>query len=175
MSETATSRQNQESKSSASYTISVVASLTGLHAQTLRQYDRLGLVRPSRTKGRNRRYSAEDVRRLREVQRLSQEEGVNLAGIRLALDLVDQIRNLEDEVQHLRRIVRESSVSPRRMFTADSEGKVRLRPHRVRGAEISAQGRELTIDNRSDAWQALIRAYIENQARLRREDGKSDA
>ncbi|WP_304051100.1 heat shock protein transcriptional repressor HspR, partial [Jatrophihabitans endophyticus] len=64
------------------FVISVAAELAGMHAQTLRQYDRLGLVTPGRTVGGGRRYSARDVALLREVQRLSQDEGVNLAGIK---------------------------------------------------------------------------------------------
>ena len=64
------------------FVISVAAELSGMHPQTLRQYDRLGLVSPQRTTGRGRRYSARDVANLREVQRLSQEEGINLAGIK---------------------------------------------------------------------------------------------
>ncbi len=69
------------------YVISVAAELSGLHPQTLRQYDRLGLVSPGRASGRGRRYSARDVHRLREVARLSQEEGINLAGIKRILEL----------------------------------------------------------------------------------------
>ena len=64
------------------FVISVAAELAGMHAQTLRQYDRLGLVSPGRTPGGGRRYSPRDVALLREVQRLSQEDGVNLAGIK---------------------------------------------------------------------------------------------
>ena len=64
------------------YVISVAADLAGMHAQTLRNYDRLGLVTPQRTSGGGRRYSQRDVALLREIQRLSQEEGVNLAGIK---------------------------------------------------------------------------------------------
>ena len=69
------------------YVISVAAELAGMHPQTLRQYDRIGLVIPRRTKGRGRRYSAEDIAELREIQRLSQEEGINLAGIKRVLEL----------------------------------------------------------------------------------------
>ncbi len=69
------------------FVISVAARLAGMHPQTLRQYDRLGLVSPGRTSGRGRRYSPRDVALLREVQRLSQEEGVNLAGIKRILEL----------------------------------------------------------------------------------------
>ena len=77
------------------FVISVAAELAGLHAQTLRSYDRLGLVRPGRAAGGGRRYSPRDIALLREVQRLSQEEGVNLAGIKRIIELeqlVDQLR-----------------------------------------------------------------------------------
>ena len=82
------------------YVISVAAQLAGMHPQTLRQYDRLGLVCPDRTAGRGRRYSARDIQQLREVQRLSQDEGVNLAGIK-------RIRELEEQVAALSRRVAE--------------------------------------------------------------------
>lgn len=80
------------------YVISVAADLAGMHPQTLRQYDRLGLVRPSRTAGRGRRYSAHDVLLLREVQRLSQEEGVNLAGIKRIIALEAALARAEERV-----------------------------------------------------------------------------
>lgn len=70
------------------YVISVAAQLSGLHPQTLRQYDRLGLVSPDRTAGRGRRYSARDIELLRQVQQLSQDEGINLAGIKRIIELV---------------------------------------------------------------------------------------
>jgi MerR family transcriptional regulator/heat shock protein HspR len=69
------------------YVISVAAQLSGLHPQTLRAYDRLGLVSPGRSAGRGRRYSLRDILSLREVQRLSQEEGINLSGIKRILEL----------------------------------------------------------------------------------------
>jgi MerR family transcriptional regulator, heat shock protein HspR len=84
------------------FVISVAAQLAGMHAQTLRQYDRLGLVSPSRTRGGGRRYSARDVTLLREVQRLSQDEGVSLAGIQRILDLENQVKALRDRVVELR-------------------------------------------------------------------------
>ena len=73
------------------YVISVAAQLSGLHAQTLRAYDRLGLVSPGRSAGGGRRYSLRDVLALREVQRLSQEEGVNLNGIKRILELEHEL------------------------------------------------------------------------------------
>lgn len=79
------------------FVISVAAELAGMHPQTLRQYDRLGLVIPARTKGRGRRYTKRDVQRLRDVQRMSQEEGINLAGIRRILELERRVEALEEE------------------------------------------------------------------------------
>lgn len=73
------------------FVISVAAQLSGLHAQTLRSYDRLGLVSPGRTSGGGRRYSMRDIAMLREVQRLSQEDGVNLAGIKRIIDLENEV------------------------------------------------------------------------------------
>jgi MerR family transcriptional regulator/heat shock protein HspR len=83
------------------FVISVAAELAGMHAQTLRQYDRLGLVSPGRTRGGGRRYSPRDVALLREVQRLSQEDGVNLAGIKRIIDLESQVEALQARVHEL--------------------------------------------------------------------------
>jgi len=82
------------------FVISIAAQLSGMHAQTLRSYDRLGLVSPGRSPGGGRRYSARDIALLREVQRLSQEEGVNLAGIKRIIELeqlVDELKAKLDE------------------------------------------------------------------------------
>ena len=83
------------------FVISVAAQLAGMHPQTLRQYDRLGLVNPGRTAGGGRRYSARDVALLREVQRLSQEEGVNLAGIKRIIALEQEVDVLREKVGEL--------------------------------------------------------------------------
>lgn len=83
------------------FVISVAAQLSGLHAQTLRSYDRMGLVSPGRTSGGGRRYSMRDIVLLREVQRLSQEEGVNLAGIKRIIELENQVDALRAKVAEL--------------------------------------------------------------------------
>jgi len=83
------------------FVISVAATLAGMHAQTLRQYDRMGLVTPSRTRGGGRRYSGRDVALLRQVQRLSQEEGVSLSGIQRILELENQVSALRARVSEL--------------------------------------------------------------------------
>src|ERR1700733_3231797 len=83
------------------YVISVAAELSGMHPQTLREYERRGLVSPGRSAGRGRRYSMRDILALREIQRLSQEEGVNLSGVKLILDQhreLDQARRLVAEL-----------------------------------------------------------------------------
>src|SRR5258708_34821997 len=83
------------------FLISVAAELAGMHAQTLRTYDRLGLVTPRRTSGGGRRYSEHDVDLLREVQRLSQDEGVNLAGIKRIIELTNQVEALQARLREL--------------------------------------------------------------------------
>jgi MerR family transcriptional regulator/heat shock protein HspR len=88
------------------FVISVAAQLAGMHAQTLRQYDRLGLVSPGRTGGGGRRYSARDVALLREVQRLSHDEGVNLAGIKRIIELESHVDALRARVEELTAEVR---------------------------------------------------------------------
>jgi MerR family transcriptional regulator/heat shock protein HspR len=103
------------------FVISVAAELAGMHAQTLRQYDRLGLVSPGRTPGGGRRYSPRDVALLREVQRLSQEDGVNLAGIKRIIELESRVEALQSRVHELleelqiaenRRLAAEAAVPP---------------------------------------------------------------
>jgi MerR family transcriptional regulator, heat shock protein HspR len=83
------------------FLISVAAELAGMHAQTLRTYDRLGLVRPRRSSGGGRRYSQHDVDLLREVQRLSQDEGVNLAGIKRIIELTNQVEALQARLSEI--------------------------------------------------------------------------
>jgi len=80
------------------FLISVAAELAGMHAQTLRTYDRLGLVSPERSAGGGRRYSERDVELLREIQRLSQDEGVNLAGIKRIIELTNQVEALQSRI-----------------------------------------------------------------------------
>jgi len=83
------------------FLISVAAELAGMHAQTLRTYDRLGLVSPLRSSGGGRRYSQHDVELLREVQRLSQDEGVNLAGIKRIIELTNQVEALQSRLTEM--------------------------------------------------------------------------
>src|SRR5580704_5183071 len=80
------------------FVISVAATLAGMHPQTLRQYDRIGLVSPGRTSGRGRRYSARDLAMLREVQRLSQDEGINLAGVKRISELEAHVSALQQRL-----------------------------------------------------------------------------
>jgi MerR family transcriptional regulator, heat shock protein HspR len=83
------------------FAISVAARILGVHAQTLRGYERQGLIVPSRTKGRIRLYSIEDIRRAQQVRRLIEDLGVNLAGVEVILRLTERIRVLEDRIRQL--------------------------------------------------------------------------
>ncbi|MCW2542146.1 MAG: putative transcriptional regulator, MerR family [Frankiales bacterium] len=123
-------------ESAAVFVISVAAELAGMHPQTLRQYDRLGLVSPGRTSGRGRRYSARDIAQLREVQRLSQDEGINLAGIKRILALENQVHALSTrlvELEDARREAAQPSRGSRRLFAAGSAGDIVPRPLGRRG------------------------------------------
>lgn len=116
------------------FVISVAAELAGMHPQTLRQYDRLGLVSPGRTRGRGRRYSLRDIALLREVQRLSQDEGVNLAGVKRILELEEELVAARRQVEFLRDMLDPG----RRVFTADPAGTV-VADRRRPGADASRQ------------------------------------
>ena len=94
------------------FVISVAAQLAGMHPQTLRTYDRMGLVSPRRTAKRGRRYSARDIARLRLIQRLSQDEGINLEGIRRILHMQDDIDELRTRVEQPRLLCLVQSRSP---------------------------------------------------------------
>lgn len=81
------------------YMIGVAAELCGVHPQTLRQYERLGLVAPSRVGAKNRLYSDEDVARVRRIQRLTQQLGVNLAGVEIILRLLDDLEDMKVDLE----------------------------------------------------------------------------
>src|ERR1700755_3724498 len=93
--------KNPKEREARTFLISVAAELAGMHAQTLRTYDRLGLVSPDRSSGGGRRYSQHDVDLLREVQRLSQDEGVNLAGIKRIIELTNQVVALRARLKEM--------------------------------------------------------------------------
>ena len=106
--------KNPKERESRTFLISVAAELAGMHAQTLRTYDRLGLVTPRRTTGGGRRYSQHDVDLLREVQRLSQDEGVNLAGIKRIIELTNQVEALQSRLRELAAEVEQLRANQRR-------------------------------------------------------------
>jgi MerR family transcriptional regulator/heat shock protein HspR len=106
------------------FVISVAAELADMHPQTLRQYDRLGIVKPSRAPGKSRRYSQRDVNMLREVQRLSQE-GVSLEGIKRILELENQVSALQRRVLELTdELERRPQTFDTRIFAAGAAGDV---------------------------------------------------
>jgi MerR family transcriptional regulator, heat shock protein HspR len=135
------------------FVISRAAELAGMHPQTLRQYDRLGLVSPSRTSGRGRRYSLRDVATLREVQRLSQDEGVNLAGIKRILELEAEVQRLARQVEYLRSFVEPT----RRVFTADPRGDVVATRRVARQPRVPQQPRAITAAGAVVLWRPSAR------------------
>src|SRR3954462_11409661 len=94
-------KRSDDREAARTFLISVAAELAGMHAQTLRTYDRLGLVSPQRRSGGGRGYPPHDVDLLREVQRLSQDEGVNLAGIKRIIELTNQVEALQVRLREL--------------------------------------------------------------------------
>lgn len=84
------------------YMIGIAAQLTGLHPQTVRLYERLGLVTPHRVSNKNRLYSEADIDRLRQIRRFTQEMGVNLAGVEIILDLLQKMERLQEELETAR-------------------------------------------------------------------------
>lgn len=102
------------------YVISVVAKLVSLHPQTLRYYDKVGLLRPSRTEGRTRLYSRRDVERLRKITRLSVDLGVNLAGVEVILNMSKRIEELQEQLANLQK---------------QSERQIKLLQHRLQELE----------------------------------------
>lgn len=90
------------------YVISVVADLSGMHPQTLRMYERRGLIEPKRTSGNSRRYSERDVERLRRIHQLTHEQGLNLEGVRIVMDLEGQVERLQERLARTTRALAEA-------------------------------------------------------------------
>ena len=100
------------------YIISVAAELAGVHPQTLRIYERKGLVAPKRTSGNTRRYSDRDIRLLRQIQDLTQEGGINLAGVKMIIELQAQLDALRAKTAELQAALEEQDREP------DADGKI---------------------------------------------------
>lgn len=97
--------KRERSEDRAVYVISVAAELAGVHPQTLRMYERKGLLQPKRSAGNSRRYSERDIQRLRMIQELTQQQGINLAGARIIIDMEAQLERMRSEVLRMRREV----------------------------------------------------------------------
>ena len=96
-------RRREEPEDRAVYIISVAAELAGVHPQTLRIYERKGLLRPARTPGNTRRYSDRDIARLQMIQKLTQEQGLNLAGVKMIVEMEDQLDRMRRRMEALDR------------------------------------------------------------------------
>lgn len=105
------------------YVISVAAELAGVHPQTLRIYERKGLLRPKRTSGNSRRYSERDIERLRMIQELTQAEGVNLAGVKRIMQMQRELDRLRDKIREL-----EAELSRRPIVASGRRGGTEIVP-----------------------------------------------
>ena len=117
------------------YIISVAAELAGVHPQTLRTYERKGLIKPARTAGGTRRYSAKDVQRVRLIQELTQGDGVNLAGVLRILELQDEIDRLSEKLDQARDAIEQVKSEARRLVDEATQRSgtaiVLYRPHAI--------------------------------------------
>lgn len=121
-------RRNERSVDRAVYVISIAAELAGVHPQTLRMYERKGLLSPRRTPGNSRRYSERDVEQLQRIQELTQELGINLAGVRLIMELREQLNSLTAQLERTRRRMTE--------FEREANNPARQRWPLVRLADV---------------------------------------
>ncbi len=101
------------------YMISVAAEIVGMHPQTLRMYEQKGLVRPKRTAGNTRLYSEADLERLRLIQRLTGELGLNLAGVQTVLDLEEQLLRMQERMERLEREMRDTIAEVHKQYRRD--------------------------------------------------------
>jgi MerR family transcriptional regulator/heat shock protein HspR len=101
------------------YMISIAAELVGMHPQTLRVYEQKGLVRPKRTAGNTRLYSERDLERLRLIQRLTTEVGLNLAGVELVLRMEDELKRAQAQIARLERRLREEVAAVHKQYRRD--------------------------------------------------------
>ena len=109
---------NRDATQRAVYVISVAAELAGLHPQTLRIYERKGLVDPARTGGGSRRYSDEDIEQLRRIQELT-NEGLNLAGVQKVLELEAEVAHLQDQLRRAREAADQAIAQTHRQYRRD--------------------------------------------------------
>lgn len=131
------------------YVISVAADLAGLHPQTLRAYEREGLITPSRTEGGTRRYSRRDVERLRFIRTLTQDQGLNLAGVRVVLELGEKLEGARKRIGELEEMVRvlaerveeQPSEGDRYQLVKSSPSQMEVHPWRRRMGQRSTHGR----------------------------------
>ena len=118
------------------YMISIAAELVGMHPQTLRIYEQKGLVRPKRTAGNTRLYSEADLERLRTIQRLTTEAGLNLAGVELVLRMQDQLRRMQQRMERLEREMHEEIANVHKQYRREL---VLWQPHETAPARRQAR------------------------------------
>ena len=129
-----------KSKTVKKYTISVVAEEYGVHPQTLRLYEREGLIKPSRSAKGTRYYTEEDVERLELILNLTRDLGVNLAGVEIILNMREKMNRMQHEFENFLRYIRENIAQE--MFTPDESSKIALVPRRRIELVVKHRGRD---------------------------------
>ncbi|MFA4016825.1 MAG: hypothetical protein RUDDFDWM_001936 [Candidatus Fervidibacterota bacterium] len=135
------------------YAISVVARMLNLHPQTLRLYERLGLIKPQRDAYGKRLYSDDDIERIRKIQHLTQQMGVNLAGVEIVLKLMERISELEGEVEKLKQNMEEQIEKRAKMLALQLLDWMRYQEHAKFGLAM-----KLLVENplvRAEDWESL--------------------
>ena len=120
--------ERKRARERAVYIISVAAELAGVHPQTLRIYERKGLVRPLRTPGNSRRYSQRDIERLQSIQDLTQDRGINLAGVKMIIDLQAQLELLQERIAELEAQLRSARRAAQKAQARREEGRGQIVP-----------------------------------------------
>jgi len=120
--------ETKRARERAVYIISVAAELAGVHPQTLRIYERKGLVRPLRTPGNSRRYSQHDIERLQSIQDLTQDRGINLAGVKMIIDLQAELDVLQERIAELEAQLRSARRAAQKAQARREEGRGQIVP-----------------------------------------------
>ncbi|HID06837.1 MAG TPA: MerR family transcriptional regulator [Armatimonadetes bacterium] len=152
------------------YAISVVARMLNLHPQTLRMYERLGLVQPRRDQHNQRMYDEEDIERIRKIQHFTQQMGVNLAGVEVAFKLMERIAELERQIERMKRSMDKQVEKRARILALQMLDWLRHEENMKLGTALKLLSRSPLI--RADEWEAISELLDEFISRIEAEEAE---